>query len=135
MKIVEVTTVVVVPVVTFEVRTYWTQYYASKPFFKDRDRFASINININNGGKTAPGATGSGGQASITGSINKKPAGGETPAEGATGGQANANAKDKTGAGAAGEATATENKGCPAGQKNCKAQGNAEPCSVAHERQ
>src|SRR5262245_14628769 len=45
-KIVEVTTVVV-PVVTFEVRTYWTQYYSSKPFFKDRDRFASINININ----------------------------------------------------------------------------------------
>jgi len=110
-KIVEVTTVIV-PVVTFEVKTYWAKYYSSKPFFKDRDRFASINININNGGKAAPGATGSGGQASITGSINKKPAAGEKTGAGAAAG------------GATGEASATENKGCPAGQKNCKPEGN-----------
>src|SRR5205823_4534246 len=96
-------------------RTYWAKFYTNKPFFKDRDRFASINININNGGKAAPGATGSGGQASITGSINKKPAGAET----ATGGAA---ANAKTGVGAA---AATENNGCPAGQKNCKTQGKA----------
>jgi uncharacterized protein YraI len=132
-KIVEVTSVEVVPVVTFEVKTYWTQYYASKPFFKDRDRFASINININNGGKAPAGKTGSGGQASTdtTGSISGKVTTGgkadETGGKAPTGGQANASGSEKTGGatateGAKGQA-ATEN--CPAGQKNCKAQDNA----------
>jgi len=131
-KVVEVTTEVV-PVVTFEVATYWTQYYSSKPFFKDRDRFASINININGGGKATPGATGSGGQASITGSVKGKVTGDKaaTGGQGVTGGAAagaQANVKDKTAGakGAAkGEAAATESNGCPAGQKNCKAKGNA----------
>jgi len=134
-KVVEVTTVVV-PVVTFEVASYWTQHYSSKPFFRDRDRFASINININGGGKAAPGSTGSGGQASITGSIKGKVTGEKaaTGDQGATGGaaaRAEANAKEKTGGAtgatkgeANGEAAATGNNGCPAGQKNCKAQGN-----------
>jgi len=128
-KIVQVTTEIV-PVVTFEVKTYWTQYYSSKPFFKDRDRFASINIDIKGGGKAAPGSTGSGGQASITGSIKGKAAGDKA----ATGGQggaaagAEANAKEKAGGATGatkGEAAATENNGCPAGQKNCKAQNKA----------
>jgi len=134
-KIVEVTTEVV-PVVSFEVTTYWTQYYHDKPFFKDRDRFASINININNGGKAAAGKTGSGGQADVTGSINGKvTTGGKAKGGAATGSaeanaNANATATDKAGAGAkqggaSGQASATDNNGCPAGQKNCKTEDKA----------
>jgi len=132
-KIVEVTTEIV-PVVSFEVATYWTRYYRDKPFFKDRERFASINININNGGKAAPGKTGSGGQADVTGSINGKvTTGGAAKGGAATGSaeaNANANVNGKAGAGAAqggatGQAAATDNNGCPAGQKNCKAEGKA----------
>jgi len=134
-KVVDVTTEVV-PVVSFEVKTYWTQYYSSKPFFRDRDRFASISIDVTGGGKARPGSTGNGGQASITGSVKGKVTGDKAAAdaEGATGGAAagaQVNAKDKAGAAGAakgeanGQAAATDSNGCPAGQKNCKAQGNA----------
>ena len=91
----------VVPLVTFEVATYWDRHYHDKPFFKDRDRFASININIDNGGKAAPGKTGSGGQAAVTGSVNGKETGGKA----ATGG-----------AGAQGQASANANAACPNAQ-------------------
>jgi len=114
---------VIVPVVTFEVKTYWVQFYSNKPFFKDRDRFASININIHNGGKAAPGATGSGGQASITGSINKKPAGNDT--SGANGGAAAVRRMPRKRPRPARRSQAMQrvsirgpgNNNCPAGQK------------------
>jgi uncharacterized protein YraI len=99
-KVVEVQ-IEVVPVVTFQVATYWDQYYHEKPFFRDRDRFASLNINIENGGKAAPGKTDSGGQAAGSGKVE-------------TG-------KTETGVKGAGEASA--NAGCPANDKNCKTPG------------
>jgi uncharacterized protein YraI len=126
-KVVEATTEVV-PAVTFEVAIYWDQHYRERPFYKDRDRFASINININNGGKAAPGATGSGGQASVTDKTKL----GKAATEGAAaagGAQANATGKEATGGtpaqGGVKSQAATDNKGCPAGQKDCKAQAGA----------
>jgi uncharacterized protein YraI len=104
-KVVEVQTEVV-PVVTFQVATYWDQYYRSKPFFRDRDRFASLNINIENGGKAAPGKAGTGGQAAVTGTINGKTEAGKTETGGA-------------GVKPTGQAEAK----CPPGQKNCKLPG------------
>jgi uncharacterized protein YraI len=98
----------VVPVETFQVAVYWDAHYRDKPFFRDRDRFASLNININNGGKTAPGSTGSGGQAAVTGGGKEKVETGKT----ATGGAAPSSA-----------GSANANAGCPPDQKNCKEKG------------
>jgi uncharacterized protein YraI len=120
-KIVEVTTVVV-PVVTFEFTTYWQAHYNSKPFFKERERFASININVEGGGKAKSGAADTG----VTGSI-KEETGGKPATEGkaATGAKAGAQAKAKEktgGASAEGGATGEAAVQCPAGQKDCKPQ-------------
>jgi uncharacterized protein YraI len=109
-KIVEVTDVQVVPVATFEVAVYWDRYYRNKPFYKDRDHFASLNINIENGGKAAPGKTGSGGQAAVTGTVN---------------GKTEASKTETGGAGMTGKGEASSNPKCPPDQKNCKTQGDA----------
>jgi uncharacterized protein YraI len=98
----------VVPVETFQVTTYWDEHYRNRPFFRDRDRYASININIENGGKAAPGRTGSGDHAAVTGSVNGRTETGRTE----TGSAA---MKGK------GEQSATA--GCPASDRNCKTQG------------
>jgi len=100
----------VVPVASFEVAVYWDTHYHDKPFFHDRDRFASLNININNGGKAAPGSTGSGGQAAATGGGKEKVDTGKTASGGAApGSEGSANAK----------------AGCAPDQKNCKEKGGA----------
>ena len=100
----------VVPVASFEVAVYWDAHYHDKPFFRDRDRFASLNININNGGKAAPGSTGSGGQAAVTGGGKEKIETGKTASGGAApGSEGSANAK----------------AGCAPDQKNCKEKGGA----------
>jgi len=130
-KVVEVTTVVV-PVVTFQITTYWQAHYSTKPFFKERERYASININIEGGGKEKPGKTDTGGQASVTGK-GKDTGKAATEEETATGGakagaEAKATAKEKTGptkGEATGEAAVTKGKECPAGQKDCKPEASA----------
>jgi uncharacterized protein YraI len=50
----------VIPFVAFEFDSYWQQNYASRPFYRDRDRYASITINITNG-KAGAGGNASGG--------------------------------------------------------------------------
>jgi uncharacterized protein YraI len=120
-KVVEITTLDVVPVETFQVGVYWDEHYRDRPFYRDRDRFASININIDNGGKAKPGASGSGGQAEMNGKENK----------GKVVGEANGKAGDRTDnrdktAGAAGQAASKEGNNCPDNQKNCKMQGAAD---------
>jgi uncharacterized protein YraI len=102
-RIVEVTPVFV-PVVTFEVSTYWDRYYRSKPFFAQRDRF-SVNININNEGKAASGRTARFSQAAVTANVGGK------------------GTEAKTGRGSARGHLLANAKACPAGQKNCKVAG------------
>jgi len=94
-------TVQAIPVVSFEIRTYWEQHYKSRPFFAERDRFASININIG-GGKKAPPETGA--NANVNVNVNKKGAAAEAAPK--TGANANANLN-------------AGNKPCPPDQKNC----------------
>lgn len=105
-RIVEVTPVFV-PVVTFEVSTYWDRYYRSKPFFAQRDRFASVNININNGGKAVSGRTGRFSQAAVTANVGGK------------------GTEAKAGRGSASGHVLANAKACPVGQKNCKVAGKA----------
>jgi uncharacterized protein YraI len=47
----------VVPFVAFEFDSYWQQNYHDRPFYKDRDRYASVTINIT-GGKGGSGGAG-----------------------------------------------------------------------------
>jgi uncharacterized protein YraI len=89
----------VLPFVAFEFDSYWQQNYASRPFYRDRDRYASITINIT-GGKT-----GSGGGGDANG--------------GATAGKAAGAPADQT-------KKVVDTGACKAGDKNCpKAQGAA----------
>jgi len=89
----------VVPFVAFVFDNYWQQNYANRPFYRDRDRYASITINIT-GDKAAPG-------------------GGGNASGGATGGNAAGAAADQT-------KKVVDTGGCKAGDKNCpKVQGAA----------
>jgi uncharacterized protein YraI len=142
----------VVPFVAFEFNSYWQQNYPNRPFYRDRDRYASITINITNGKTDAGG----GGNAS-GGAIAGKAADGCPPDKkdcqnkgAAAGGKAAVAAPDQTkkvvDTGACkpgdkncpkGQAAATDQtkkvgpaiadtKGCKPGDKNCpKAQGAA----------
>ena len=47
-RIVEVAPdVAIVPFVSFEFNSYWDEHYRDRPFYRERDRYASININVN----------------------------------------------------------------------------------------
>jgi len=98
-RIVEVTPTFI-PVETFSVAIYWDRYYRSKPFFADRDRFASVNVNINGGGKVVSGRTGGRGEVTAAAGSGKV-------------------TESKTGS-TNGHVLAKGNAACPAGQKNCK---------------
>jgi uncharacterized protein YraI len=98
-RIVEVTETFV-PVETFSVAIYWDHYYRGKPFYAERNRFTSVNININGGGKGASGRMGEKGQATAS-------VGGSKGMEGKTGSTK-------------GHLMASGNNGCPAGHKECK---------------
>jgi hypothetical protein len=48
--------VAIVPFVSFEFNSYWDAHYRDRPFYRERDRYASININVNiTGGKSGVG--------------------------------------------------------------------------------
>jgi uncharacterized protein YraI len=96
-----------VPAVSFSVSSYWDRYYRGRPFFRDRDRFAGVNVNIGSGGNAVAGRTGRTGE--VTASVN--------------GG--NANAVNKSGGPGNRRFVANANAACPAGEKNCKTPGKA----------
>jgi uncharacterized protein YraI len=60
-RVVEITPdIVIVPFVSFEFHTYWDEHYRDRPFYGERDRYASININVNvTGDKGGPDHKGS----------------------------------------------------------------------------
>src|SRR6202011_2656430 len=60
-RVIEITPdVVIVPFVSFEFNSYWDEHYRDRPFYRERDRYASMNINVNvTGGKSGPDHKGS----------------------------------------------------------------------------
>jgi len=97
-----------VPVERFEVATYWQRHYRSKPFFGDRNRFASVNININGRTKAVSGRAGRVGEVAVT-----------------HGGVGSNFTEARTGRGSANRHFFANRNMCPAGQKNCMNKGNA----------
>jgi uncharacterized protein YraI len=134
-RIVEVTPDVV-PFVVFEFNSYWDEHYRDRPFYGERDRYASININVNvTGGKGGPAGSGKEtGKVSGVGAVGGQATGGAGKSKivtnkmvtkgnkGAVAGTPSAGAV----AGAKkGVTPPVVKKGCKPGEKGCpKVQGN-----------
>jgi uncharacterized protein YraI len=100
----------VVPAVTFSVVTYWDENYRSRPFYAQRDRFAKIDINVNQKNVNVD-------QKNIT--INQKST---SAAPAKSGSEPNANVN---GNGTAAGGTSASNgsaQPCATGDKNCNGQ-------------
>jgi uncharacterized protein YraI len=145
-RVVEITPDVV-PFVSFEFNSYWDEHYRDRPFYGERDRYASININVNvTGGKGGPDHKGSKTEAGkVSGVGIAGTMGGGKPSNGNVGGKGKVVThkivtKDNKGAGAgaisAGKGASAVvvkkagtppvvKKGCKPGEKGCaKVQGN-----------
>lgn len=81
--------VAIVPFVSFEFKSYWDEHYRDRPFYRERDRYASINIHVNvagakggqdhKGSKTETGKVSGVGVAKAT--AGGKPSNGKSAAE------------------------------------------------------
>jgi uncharacterized protein YraI len=130
LRVVEITPEVV-PFVSFEFNSYWDEHYRDRPFYGERDRYASINININvTGGKGGPAGSGNGKDKVLNGAA----VGGKVVTKDTKGASAGAMSAGK-GAGAKkggtppvvkkGPPPPVVKKACKPGEKGCgKGQGN-----------
>jgi uncharacterized protein YraI len=105
----------VVPFVTFEFDSYWQQNYPERPFYRDRDRYASITINITGGKGPVRG-----------GNVNGDASGGKSangcpPDKKDCVGQNKGSDTAVKGAGAPADQTkkVVDTGGCKPGDKNC----------------